>query len=76
MGPFHAIREGNFKLIMIVNSKKNLEGLKAIELYNLKDNIQEKKNKNLINEPGQAERIQEMQKTYLDLLNNGGTTLF
>ena len=75
-GPFHAIREGNFKLIMIADSKKNLKGLKAIELYDLKDNIQEKKNKNLINEPGQEERIQEMQKTYLDLLNNGGTTLF
>ncbi|CAM3334457.1 sulfatase family protein [Zobellia roscoffensis] len=75
-GPFHAIREGNFKLIMIADSKKNLKGLKAIELYDLKDNVQEKKNKNLINEPGQAERIQKMQETYLDLNTNGGTTLF
>ncbi|MGS0527426.1 hypothetical protein ACU8V7_21840 [Zobellia nedashkovskayae] len=76
MGPFHAIREGNFKLIMIADSKKNLKGLKAIELYDLKDNVQEKKNKNLINEPGQAERIQKMQETYLDLNTYGGTTLF
>ncbi|WP_400073718.1 arylsulfatase [Zobellia russellii] len=75
-GPFHAIREGDFKLIMIADSKKNLKGLKAIELYDLKDNLKEKKNKNLINEPGQADRVKKMQETYLELSNNRETTLF
>ncbi|MGP1993276.1 sulfatase/phosphatase domain-containing protein [Zobellia laminariae] len=75
-GPFHAIREGNFKLIMITDSKKNLKGLKAIELYNLKDNVQEKKNKNLIHKLGQVERVKKMQETYLELSNNRETTLF
>ena len=75
-GPFYAIREGNWKLIMKGESMKVLGELNPIELYNLKDNETEDFTKNLINNPKQAKRIEQMKASYLALRSNKASTLF
>ncbi|CAZ97756.1 sulfatase family protein [Zobellia galactanivorans] len=75
-GPFYAIRDGHYKLILRGKNKKNFKDLKPIELYHLKDNIQEQKEMNLIDRPEQAKRVARMHKKYLELRNNDTSTLF
>ncbi|AWG22757.1 hypothetical protein FFWV33_15085 [Flavobacterium faecale] len=75
-GPFYALREGDWKLIMKGESMKVLGELTPIELYNLKDNVTEDGAKNLINNPEQANRIKSMKATYLEVRKNGASTLY
>ncbi|AWG22756.1 hypothetical protein FFWV33_15080 [Flavobacterium faecale] len=75
-GPFYALRDGDYKLILKGKGMKALGELTPIELYNLKDNVQEKESENLINKPEQANRIKSMMKTYLEIRNDGVSTLF
>ena len=55
----HALREGAWKLVF------NIEHDKPVALYNLTDDLAEKKN--LIAESAQAERVKKMEKLYRDI---------
>jgi len=59
-----AIRKGDWKLI-IQSDKQNSDVREPVELYNLAENIYEKEEENLINDPAQKDRISEL----LDLYN-------
>ena len=74
--PFYALREGDWKLILKGESMKVLGELTPIELYNLKENATEDPSKNLIKNPDQVKRIEQMKLQYLKLRSNKASTLF
>lgn len=75
-GPFYALRQGDWKLIMKGENKKELGKLTSIGFYNLKDNIKEDPSKNQINNPEHMNRIKRMKVKYLELWNEGASTVF
>lgn len=76
-GPFYALRDGDWKLIMLGNGgMKKMGELKCIELYNLKNNIKEDSSLNMINNPEQRTRIERMKAKYLELWQEEGSTRY
>lgn len=65
-GMAHALREGTWKLVF------DIEHDKPVALYNLQDDLTERKN--LIAEPAQAARVQRMEKTYRDIRTSKRST--
>lgn len=86
-GPTFALRQGDWKLIMELEGPdhgKNrfrqdytgkLGSLKAIALFDLKDNRAENEDKNLVNSPEQRNRVAQMLATYMRIRNEGEPTL-
>ncbi|SDW29566.1 Arylsulfatase A [Lutibacter oricola] len=75
-GPFYAIREGKWKLIIKGEKPGVLENLKPIALFNLDENLAEDEKGNLINKPAYAERITQMFETYVNVRVSRKTTVF
>ena len=67
----HAIRKGDWKLIIESSSQKNLKTLKEKFLFNLASNSQEEDNKNLINNPEYAQIKKELMNKFLDVRKLG-----
>lgn len=74
-GPSYAIRQGELKLIMRAQSKKNLKGLKPTALFNLKDNPLEKEEENLLKDSKHKMTVDQLFKTYLELRKTGQSTI-
>ncbi|MBT3376994.1 MAG: arylsulfatase [Lentisphaerae bacterium] len=74
-GPRYAIRKGDLKLIMKAQSKKNLKGLKPLELFNLKENPTEDPEQNLLNSPKYKDTVAELLETYLTYRKTGESTV-
>ena len=70
LGPVLALRGGPWKLVV---SKKLVRGgeLEPIALFNLADDILERPDKNLIEHPRQAARINRMSETLLGIFKQG-----
>lgn len=64
-----AIRHGDWKLI-IQSDRDDPDVRKPIELYNLAENVYEKEEGNLINDPDQQERVDEMLGLYNSLYDS------
>jgi len=74
-GPSYAIRQGELKLIMRAQSKKNLKGLKPTALFNLKDNPLEKEEENLLKDSKHKMTVDQLFKTYLEFRKTGQSTI-
>ncbi len=68
-----AIRKGNWKLI-IKSERNNPDVRVPVELYNLADNIAENAEKNLINNPDQKDRVEELLHLYNQIRDSQGPT--
>jgi arylsulfatase A-like enzyme len=67
-----AFRKGDYKLIIESDAKCSVGNKFAF--FNLKDNPDETETKNLINEPSEQMRIEEMYNEYLELRRNNSRT--
>lgn len=68
-----AIRKGDWKLI--IQSERNRPDLRLpIELYHLKHNPLEKADQNLIHDPDQQERVQELLQAFHQIRDASGRT--
>ncbi|KMT66738.1 hypothetical protein XM47_01025 [Catenovulum maritimum] len=74
-GPYFAIRQGSWKLIMKTSSVNNLKDLQPYALYNLKENITENESGNLIADPKQVSRIQTLFNLYLEHRTSGNPSV-
>lgn len=74
-GPYYALREGDWKLIMTTKKREDFENLKVIGLYNLQKNNAELDRNNLMNDSNQSKRIEDMLQTYKEIRMNGETTV-
>lgn len=74
-GPRYAIRKGEFKLIMKAPSAQGLNGLKPVELFNLRSNPSEAVEQNLVNNPEHKVVVDELLKTYLGIRKNRHPTI-
>lgn len=75
-GPFYALRDDHWKVILKAKNRKNFENLKVIGFYNLAENSSEDKSYNLMNKPECAERINDMKAKYLELRESGASTIY
>ncbi|WP_075589674.1 sulfatase family protein [Labilibacter marinus] len=75
-GPFYALREGDWKLILKTTGREKWETIEPIALYNLKDNVQEDKSKNLLSHPEYAKRVEQMKANYLELRKTYASTVY
>lgn len=75
-GPFYALRQGDWKLIMKGESKKILGELTSIALYNLKENIIEDPSKNLISNLAYKGKIEKMKSQYVELWKGRESTIW
>ncbi|CAA6676272.1 MULTISPECIES: arylsulfatase [unclassified Lentimonas] len=73
-GPFYALREGAWKLVIKAENEKSLENLQPYALYHLEDNLSEDSDQNLLKNPEYRERTERMLKTYQDLRVSGAPT--
>ena len=74
-GPFYALREGDWKLVMKADGRERFESLVAIGLFNLKNKLTERKDDNLIHQSEYEERIAKMKETYLKVRMGGASTI-
>ena len=75
-GPYYALREGNWKLILKADKRNSFNNLKVIGLFDLSVNPFEEKSGNLKDAPEQKARISEMKSKYLELRKEGASTLY
>ena len=74
-GPFYALREGDWKLVMKTEGRERFETLFPIGLYRLTNKWTESKADNLVHQPEYADRIVKMKERYMELRTRGGSTL-
>jgi len=74
-GPYYALREGDWKLVMKTEKREDFENLEVIGLYNLQQDVAELPKNNLINDTKQSKRIEEMLQTYKKIRMNGEITV-
>jgi arylsulfatase A-like enzyme len=60
----YMFRKGDWKLIIESDDKGNV--FEPVALFNLKENLAEDENYNLVNDPSQQDRIQEMYSEYVN----------
>jgi arylsulfatase A-like enzyme len=75
-GPFYALRDGSWKLVLKAQNRKDLDNLEVIGLYNFSNSTTENTTDNLMNNSEYAERIAKMKATYLKLRKTGDSTVF
>jgi arylsulfatase A-like enzyme len=74
-GPYYAMKDGKWKLILKGEKPGVIENLVPIALFDLDTNVFEKEDKNLIHDSNNKERIELMHKTYVKLRNSGARTV-
>jgi hypothetical protein len=60
---------------MKAESRNNLNGLKPIALFDLRDNPQEKEEKNLIENQEYKDKVEKLLNKYLEYRNTGKSTV-
>lgn len=75
-GPYYALREGDWKLIFKAPGREQFDKLKRIGFYNLKGNIKESQDNNLLDKVEFKDQIEDMHRRFLSIRQGGGTTLF
>ncbi len=74
-GPYYALRQGDWKLVMKTKKREDFDNLEVIGLYNLANELIEDKETNLMNDSGQVQRIETMMAKYKELRLGDHTTL-
>lgn len=69
-----AIRQGDWKLI-IQSDRNDASKRIPIELYNLGDNLYEKEEQNMINQPDQQERVEDLLQLYNQIRDSKQRTI-
>ncbi len=75
-GPYYALREGDWKLVFWIKKREDFDNMKAIGLYNLKQNPIETDENNLINNEDQKERIETMTLKYKEMRLSNLSTIY
>ncbi|MEM6632993.1 MAG: arylsulfatase [Bacteroidota bacterium] len=75
-GPYYALREGDWKLVMKTDSREHFESLTPIGLFNFKNKSSESDADNLLHQSAHAVRIAQMKETFLKLRSGGATTTY
>lgn len=74
-GPYMAIRQGDWKLIMDIPGVNAIEKLTPFALFNLKDNASEQSIGNLVNDSKHAKHVAKLLSLYVEHRKIGGPTV-
>ncbi|MFY0607650.1 MAG: arylsulfatase [Cyclobacteriaceae bacterium] len=74
-GPYYALRQGEWKLVMRTEKREDFDNLEVIGLYNLNENQEETNATNLMDMAENKGRVEQMLKKYKELRVGGEATV-
>lgn len=75
-GPYYALREGDWKLVMKSKKREDFDHLEVMALYNLAKNVSEENGENFAKKPEYAQKVEAMKAKFIELRRADTPTIY